>query len=144
MMEAATTSETSVNFFQTTRRNIPEDSHLHTRRRDNLVSYLVNNIFTTAIACISTAVGYNVDCEALHTGSGNSLQGCKAESLTILCTGSTEVIALSLCVALKCLLIMRLDALFYSVTELIAWLDTEKRAQCHGLYFTDSWSISDQ
>jgi hypothetical protein len=28
MMEAARTSETSVNFYQTTRRNIPEDSHL--------------------------------------------------------------------------------------------------------------------
>jgi hypothetical protein len=26
--EAATTSETSVNFYQTTRRNDPEDSHL--------------------------------------------------------------------------------------------------------------------
>jgi hypothetical protein len=28
MTEAASTSETSVNFYQTTRRNIPEDSHL--------------------------------------------------------------------------------------------------------------------
>jgi hypothetical protein len=27
-MEAVSTSETSVNFYQTTRRNIPEDSHL--------------------------------------------------------------------------------------------------------------------
>jgi hypothetical protein len=36
MMEAASTSETSVNFCQTTRRNNPEDSHLHTRRRENL------------------------------------------------------------------------------------------------------------
>jgi hypothetical protein len=27
-MEAASTSETSVNFYQTTRRNNPEDSHL--------------------------------------------------------------------------------------------------------------------
>jgi hypothetical protein len=30
MMEAASTSETSVNFYQSTRRNIPEDSHLST------------------------------------------------------------------------------------------------------------------
>jgi hypothetical protein len=30
MMEAASTSETSVNFYQTTRRNNSEDSHLHT------------------------------------------------------------------------------------------------------------------
>jgi hypothetical protein len=28
MMEATSTSETSVNFYQTIRRNIPEDSHL--------------------------------------------------------------------------------------------------------------------
>jgi hypothetical protein len=28
MMEAASTSETSVNLYQTTRRNNPEDSHL--------------------------------------------------------------------------------------------------------------------
>jgi hypothetical protein len=38
MMEAANTSETSVNFYRTTRRNNPEDSHLHTRRRENLRS----------------------------------------------------------------------------------------------------------
>jgi hypothetical protein len=34
----ASISETSVNFYQTTRRNIPEDSYLHTRRRENLKS----------------------------------------------------------------------------------------------------------
>jgi hypothetical protein len=39
MMEAACTSEGSVNFFQTTRRNNPEDSHLHYRRRENLKSH---------------------------------------------------------------------------------------------------------
>jgi hypothetical protein len=36
IMEAAKTSETSVNFYQTTQRNNPENSHLHTRRRENL------------------------------------------------------------------------------------------------------------
>jgi hypothetical protein len=40
MMEAASTSETSVNFYQTTRRIITEDSHLHNRRRENLRSHL--------------------------------------------------------------------------------------------------------
>jgi hypothetical protein len=30
MMKAVSTSETSVNFYQTTRRKIPEHSHLHT------------------------------------------------------------------------------------------------------------------
>jgi hypothetical protein len=37
MMKAVSTSETTVNLYQTTRRNIPEDSrHLHIRRRENL------------------------------------------------------------------------------------------------------------
>jgi hypothetical protein len=39
MMEAAIASETSVNFYQTTRHYNPEDSHLHTRRRENLKPY---------------------------------------------------------------------------------------------------------
>jgi hypothetical protein len=39
MMKAASTSGTSVNFYQTTRLNIPEDSHLHIRRRENLKSH---------------------------------------------------------------------------------------------------------
>jgi hypothetical protein len=39
MMEAARTSETSVdNYF--TRLYIPEDSELHTRRRENLKSHM--------------------------------------------------------------------------------------------------------
>jgi hypothetical protein len=44
MMEAASTSVTSVNFYQTIRRNNPEDSHLHTHRRENL-------IFTPSSGC---------------------------------------------------------------------------------------------
>jgi hypothetical protein len=39
MMEAARTSETLVNFYQTTWRNNPEDNHLRTLRRENLKSY---------------------------------------------------------------------------------------------------------
>jgi hypothetical protein len=39
--EAARTPETLVNFYQTSRRYIPEDSHLHTHRRENLKSYSV-------------------------------------------------------------------------------------------------------
>jgi hypothetical protein len=31
MMEAISTSETSINFYETTRRNIPEDGHLQNR-----------------------------------------------------------------------------------------------------------------
>jgi hypothetical protein len=40
-MEAASTSETSINFYQATRRNIPEDSKLNTRRRENLKSHFL-------------------------------------------------------------------------------------------------------
>jgi hypothetical protein len=39
-MEAARTSETLVNFYQTTRRYNPEDSHFRTHRRENLKSCL--------------------------------------------------------------------------------------------------------
>jgi hypothetical protein len=42
MMEALSTYETSVNFYQITRCNIPEDSHLYTRRSENLKSYLLS------------------------------------------------------------------------------------------------------
>jgi hypothetical protein len=41
MMEAARTSETLVNFYQTTRHYNPEDSHLRTHRRENLKSYFL-------------------------------------------------------------------------------------------------------
>jgi hypothetical protein len=36
MMEAASASKTSINFYQTTWRNNPQDSHIHTHRRENL------------------------------------------------------------------------------------------------------------
>jgi hypothetical protein len=36
MSEAVSTSEALVSLYQTTRRYIPEDSHLHARRRENL------------------------------------------------------------------------------------------------------------
>jgi hypothetical protein len=39
MMEAASTFETLVSFYQTTRRYNPEDSHLHTCCCENLKSY---------------------------------------------------------------------------------------------------------
>jgi hypothetical protein len=39
MMKAGSTSETSLNFYRSTRQNIPEDIHLHTRRCENLKIY---------------------------------------------------------------------------------------------------------
>jgi hypothetical protein len=50
MMEAESTSETLVNFYQTTRRYNPEDSNLHTHRRENLKSYMR---LTVCFLCIS-------------------------------------------------------------------------------------------
>jgi hypothetical protein len=38
-MLAVTSSKTSVNIYQITRRNIPENSHIHTRRRQNPKSH---------------------------------------------------------------------------------------------------------
>jgi hypothetical protein len=43
MMEAIRTSEMLVHSNETTRRYIPEDSKLHTRRRENLKSHKPNN-----------------------------------------------------------------------------------------------------
>jgi hypothetical protein len=43
MTEAVSTSETSVNFYQSTRRNIPKDRHFHTCRRENLKSHLISS-----------------------------------------------------------------------------------------------------
>jgi hypothetical protein len=43
MMEAARTSETLVNFYQTTRRY--NTDHLRTHRRENLKSYLLKHNF---------------------------------------------------------------------------------------------------
>jgi hypothetical protein len=40
MVKAVRNSETWVNFNVTTRRNIPEDSKLHTCRRENLKSHM--------------------------------------------------------------------------------------------------------
>jgi hypothetical protein len=44
IMKAASTSETSVNFYQTTRRSNTEDSHLRTRRHENLKSHSAKTI----------------------------------------------------------------------------------------------------
>jgi hypothetical protein len=45
MVEAARTFETFVNFYQTTWRYNPEDSHLRTHRHENLKSYLNRFLF---------------------------------------------------------------------------------------------------
>jgi hypothetical protein len=52
MVEAVSTSETSVNFYQTKWRNNPEDSHLHTRRRENPKSHIVNLYVDATPHCV--------------------------------------------------------------------------------------------
>jgi hypothetical protein len=47
MMQAASTSETSVNFYHTTGSNNPEDSHLHTHCHENLKSHCLIFAVTT-------------------------------------------------------------------------------------------------
>jgi hypothetical protein len=61
MVEAAKTSETLVNFYHTTRRYNPEDSHLCTHRRENLKSYvirfgdIIHQICNVAVFCFVMA-----------------------------------------------------------------------------------------
>jgi hypothetical protein len=45
IIRAMPASETSVNFYQTAQRYYPEDSHLHSRRRENLKSSLTDALF---------------------------------------------------------------------------------------------------
>jgi hypothetical protein len=51
--DGGSTCETSVNFYETTRRNISKDGHLHTRRRENL-KYKTNTwIYNTICVYLS-------------------------------------------------------------------------------------------
>jgi hypothetical protein len=56
MMEAARTSETLVNFYQTTRRYNREDSYLRTHRRENLKSYMIQHILQLRFKTICTSL----------------------------------------------------------------------------------------
>jgi hypothetical protein len=60
MMEAARTSETLVNFYQTTRRYNPEDKHLRTHRRENLKSYLVQSVGCVCVTFVNPAMNHQV------------------------------------------------------------------------------------
>jgi hypothetical protein len=54
MMEAACTSKTSVDIQLRTRQYIPEDSELHTLRRENLKSH---EVFLFELACLTSYDG---------------------------------------------------------------------------------------
>jgi hypothetical protein len=49
MMKAVCASEILVNFYQTTKYNIPEDSHIHTHCCENLKSHLVNKLLVKSV-----------------------------------------------------------------------------------------------
>jgi hypothetical protein len=66
MMEAARTSETLINFYQTTRRYNPEDSHLRTHRRENLKSYCIRNAHFDKITFITDAKYVPLQCCASY------------------------------------------------------------------------------
>jgi hypothetical protein len=62
MMEAVSSSETSVTFYQTTRPNILQDNHLHTCRLENLKShhgetncriFVVANVPEISVSCVA-------------------------------------------------------------------------------------------
>jgi hypothetical protein len=61
---ATSTSETSVNFYQTTRRNFPDDSHLYTRPLENLKS----NLTMTWILIRNIIKARRSTAELLHVG----------------------------------------------------------------------------
>jgi hypothetical protein len=52
-MVAVRTSKTLVNFYQTTRRYNPEDSHLRTHRRENLKSYIATLFLQGEVASLT-------------------------------------------------------------------------------------------
>jgi hypothetical protein len=74
MMEAARTSETLVNFHQTTRRYNPEDSHLRTHRRENLRSYMVHTVPFTLLKYLITIL--------VSSNGTRAVSGCDFKDVT--------------------------------------------------------------
>jgi hypothetical protein len=68
MMEAARTSETSVDIQLRTRQYIPEDSELYTRRRENFKSHiiLITRIYIDTRICL-TVLEYISDIVRINT-----------------------------------------------------------------------------
>jgi hypothetical protein len=103
MMEAARTSETLVNFYQTTWSYNPEDSHLHTHCCENLKSSL-----TTLLCCIVI----------LH----NFFKRCKHYNhISIVTQRKTHVLSLTW----QLLITWNGNLLSYPLTWSFQWPDTE-------------------
>jgi hypothetical protein len=58
MMDTVNTSDTSVNFLGTTRRNIPEECDFHTRRLENLKSQISCFLWNQNFHCLFTSSLY--------------------------------------------------------------------------------------
>jgi hypothetical protein len=59
MKEALSSSETSV-LTRATRRNIPEDTILHSHRRENLKSYIFNYYLKTLKPVLTVTIGLDL------------------------------------------------------------------------------------
>jgi hypothetical protein len=87
MVEAVRTSEKSVNFNLTTRRYTPENSKIHTRRRENLKSHRAldvsrsGNLADVAISCLYFTTD-NIKRNCFH--------GPDSQSVARLCTRKPE------------------------------------------------------
>jgi hypothetical protein len=68
MMEAVITSETSVIFCQTSRCYIPDKSHLHIRRRQNLKPVSVNLLMLVLVISNALLRADSGDCMFLRNG----------------------------------------------------------------------------
>jgi hypothetical protein len=93
MMEAARTSETLINFYQTTRRYNPEDSHLRTHRRENLKSYLTDKKSLSGLSWPSAWGG-----KSLGTAV---LQRCHLHQDLFLTVGYTNAVYVTGCSSIK-------------------------------------------
>jgi hypothetical protein len=70
MTEAVSISETSVNFYQTARRNIPEDSHVHDCRHERLdfhllISLTALSFFSDETFIVMKTLSFEVSTDAL-------------------------------------------------------------------------------
>jgi hypothetical protein len=66
MMESVTTSETSVNFYQTKRRNIPEDSHMNSKSMLAIIMHINGCLKLLNDVAIETE-GFEGNCHKFFT-----------------------------------------------------------------------------
>jgi hypothetical protein len=77
MIEAIRTSETSVNFYQTTRRNIPQDSPHHTRSLENLKYHEVgvhSPVYALHLTRSAEHPEHTITCQANLTVGGHTAE----------------------------------------------------------------------